>query len=122
MMPTLVFRGSFGDVAEDPDLDHRALHFFTERKNPEPNVGSGAGPLTELGAATEILEHQLGLFMADETDGPAKEPIHIRVHDSAFRTERLDLLIQNLEAQSDLQIQVEDRPQEVLYVTQRSGT
>ena len=122
MMPTLVLQGSYGDVAEDPNLERRTLNFFTDHKNPEPNVGSGAGPLTELRAATEVLEHQLGLFVADETDGPADEPILVRVHDSAYRTERLDLLIRNLEAQSDLQIHVEERPTEVLYVTQRSGT
>jgi len=32
------------------------------------------------------------------------------------------MLIRNFEAQTDLDIRIEDRPTEVLYVTQRSGT
>jgi len=118
MMPTLILRGSFGEVAEDPNLKRRTLNFFTDRKNEESDVGSFA----ELSVAIEVLEHQLGVFVVDETDGPADEPLLIRVHDSAFRTERLDLLIRNLEAQTDLDIRIEDRPTEVLHVTQRSGT
>ena len=117
-MPTLVLRGSYGDVAKDPNLERRTLNFFTDHENEGPDAGSFA----ELSGATEMLQHQLGLFVADETDGPPDEPILVRVHNSAYRTERLDLLIRNLEAQSDLQIHVEERPTEVLYVTERSGT
>lgn len=122
MMPSLVFRGSFGDVAADPDLKQPTLDVYTDRKNPEPGVGAGIGRVTQLKDAAEVLEHQLGVCVADETDGPADEPIFITIHDSAFGTERLDLLIRNLEAQTDLDIHVEERPQEVLYVTERSGT
>jgi hypothetical protein len=122
VMPTLVVRGSFGEVAEDPDLKLPTVHFFTDRRNPEPNVGAGAGPLTELGGAIELLEGQLGIFVVDETEGGLEKPTLIQVHDSAFGTERLELLIRNVEAQTDLEISVQDRLQEVLYVTQRSGT
>jgi hypothetical protein len=52
----------------------------------------------------------------------ATNPFWIALHRSAFRTERLDLLIRNLEAQTDLEIRVEKRPTEVLYLTQRQGT
>ena len=122
VMPTLVLRGSFGEVAEDPDLKLPTVHFFTGRRNPEPNVGAGAGPLTELGVAIELLESQLGIFVVDETEGGLEKPTLIQVHDSAFGTERLELLIRNVEAQTDLEISVQDRLQEVLYVTERSGT
>ena len=76
--------------------------------------------VVRLPRAVNRVSHEL--FVIDETDGPADEPVLIRIHDSAFRTERLDLLIRNLEAQTDLDIRMEDRPTEVLYVTERGRT
>ena len=40
--------------------------------------------------------------VVDETTGTAARPYHVRIHDSAYATRRFDLLIQNLEAQTDL--------------------
>jgi hypothetical protein len=112
-------RGSIGEVAEDPSSAGRpTLHVFTDTKESE----GGGGPCTESKDLADLLETQLGMAVVDEVDGSATKPFWVELHRSSYRTERLDLLIQNLEAQSDLQIQVEDRPQEVLYVTQRSGT
>jgi len=119
MTPALILRGSIGDVAEDPSFSGRpTLHVFTDTKESE----GGGGPCTESKHLAELLESQLGMAVVDEVNGSAAKAFWIELHRSSHRTERLDLLIHNLEAQTDLQIHVEDRPQEVLYVTQRSGT
>ena len=54
----------------------------------------------------------------DHTTGPVAYPFHVRVHRSAYRTERLDLLIQNIEAQTDLDIAVEERRERVVIVSE----
>ena len=124
MIPTLIMRGSIGNIPEDPKFDRRrVVHVFTDSKNDDPRFDRGAGPpLTDSEALARRLSVHLDMPVVDETEGPPEEPFHVRLYRSSFRTERLDMLIHNLEAQTDLDIRIEDRPTEVLYVTQRSGT
>jgi hypothetical protein len=117
MRPTLVLEGSIGEVAQDPSSGRPTLHAFTDTKEPE----GSAGPCRDAKHLAEILESELGMAVVDQAES-ATNPFWIALHRSAFRTERLDLLIRNLEAQTDLEIRVEKRPTEVLYLTQRQGT
>lgn len=55
--------------------------------------------------------------VVDETFGPAAEPFHVRVHDSAYGTEGLDLLVRNLKAQTDLDLSIEDRSDRLVVVS-----
>ena len=64
-----------------------------------------------------MLSGRLEMPVADETNEPDAEPLQLQLHDSAYGTQRLDLLIRNLEAQSDLDIAVEERVNEVLVVS-----
>lgn len=48
---------------------------------------------------------------------PDREPFVVRLHDSAYETQRLDLLIQNLESQTELDVAVEKHPDDVLIVS-----
>ena len=123
MTPTLVLGGSIGEVPQDPESSGRpTLQVFTDRKNDDPPFGSDAGPYTESKDLVELLENQLGMLVVDQMDGRATKPYWIRLHRSSDKTRRFDLLIQNLEAQTDLDIRIEDQPTEVLYVTERGGT
>ena len=115
---TLVLRGSIGTVMPDDEYGgDRYLHAFTDRKNEDPRIGTGGGPSTDAGMLRGLLSSQLGMPVADETVGSASEPFHVRVHDSAYRTRRLELLIRNLEAQTDLDIAVEERPDRLVVVS-----
>ena len=114
---TLVLRGSIGAVPPDDDYDgQRVLHVFTDRKN-EDRSGSGGGPSTDAEMLVQLLSYQLEISVVDETIGTAFEPFLLQIHDSAFLTERLDLLIQNIEAQTDLDIAVEERLNRVVVVS-----
>ncbi len=64
-----------------------------------------------------MLEQHLDMPVADETLGTAEEPFLVRLHDESRLTPRLDLLIGNLEAQTDLEIAVEERVHRVVVVS-----
>ncbi len=118
MSPALVLRGSIGTVMQDEVYGgERYLHVFTDRKNEDPRRGTGGGPSTDADLLVRLLSIQLGMPVIDETVGPATEPFHVRVHDSAYRTRRLELVIRNLEDQTDLDIAVEERPDRLVEVS-----
>ena len=113
--PTLVLRGAVGvlpphDVAGDLGV----LHVFTDRRN-EPGVGGGG--LVSTRQMVKFLSGHLQMPVVDETNGADGEPFLVRLHDSAYETQRLDLLIRNLESQTDLVIAVEERLNDILVVT-----
>ena len=115
----LVLRGSIGELAPDDHLDgSRALHVFTEGRN-EPGVGGGA-IFANLDLLADLMSGHLGIPVVNETSGTVAQPFQVILHDSAHTTQRLDLLIRNLESQTDLDIVVEeDRPREILVVSRR---
>lgn len=118
MSPTLVLRGEIGTVVPDDEYGGtRYLHAFADTKNEDPRRGSGGGPSTDAGTLVELLSIALEMPVVDETLGAAVEPFHVRVHDSAYGTEGLELLVRNLEAQTDLDISVEDRPDRLVVVS-----
>ena len=119
MSRTLVLRGEIGAVAPDDEYGGaRYLHAFSDTKNEDPlRGGAGGGPLTGAGALVEFLSIALEMPVVDETIGAAVEPFHVRVHDSAYGTEGLELLIRNLEAQTDLDITLEERPDLLVEVS-----
>ena len=113
---TLVLRGSVGTVPPDDQRDgQRVLHVFTDRRN-EDQSGAGGGPSTDAGMLVELLSDQLEMQVVDETTGSAAQPFHVQIHDSAYGTERLDLLTQNIESQTDLDITVEERLERIVVV------
>ena len=118
MSSTLVLRGSIGTVMPDEEYGgERYLHVFTDRKNEDPRIGAGGGPSADAGLLVRLLSSQFGMPVVDETDGAATVPFHVRVHDSAYRTRRLELVIRNLEAQTDLDFVVEERPDRLVEVS-----
>ena len=91
--PTLVLRGAVGvlpphDVAGDLGV----LHVFTDRRN-EPGVGGGG--LVSTRQMAKFLSGHLQMPVVDETNGADGEPFLVRLHDSAYETQRLDLLIRS---------------------------
>ena len=70
------------------------LHVFTDRRN-EPGVGGGG--LVSTSGMAEMLSGHLEMPVVDETNQSDAESFQLRLHDSAYRTQRLDLLIRNLE-------------------------
>lgn len=118
MSRTVVLRGEIGTVAPDDEYGGaRYLHAFADTKNEDPRRGAGGGPSTDAGTLVELLSIALEMPVVDETFGPAAEPFHVRVHNSAYGTEGLDLLIRNLEAQTDLDLSVQDRPDRLVVVS-----
>lgn len=118
MARALVLRGEIGTVAPDDEYGgDRFLHAFTDMKNEDPRRGAGGGPSTDAGTLVELLSVALEMPVVDETFAAAVEPFHVRVHDSAYGTEALELLVRNLEAQTDLDISVEDRPDRLVVVS-----
>ncbi len=112
---TLVLRGAVGELPPDDEAGGRGvLHVFTDGRN-EPGVGGG-GLVSTAGMAAMLSGH-LEMPVVDETNEPDAESFQLRLHDSAYQTQRLDLLIRNLEAQTDLDIAVEERANEVLIVS-----
>ena len=112
---TLVLRGAVGELPPDDDFGGLGvLHVFTDRRN-EPGVGGGG--LVSTSQMAEMLSGQLEMPVVDETNEPAAASFQLRLHYSASRTQRLDLLIRNLESQSDLYATVEERVNEVLIVS-----
>lgn len=115
--PTLVLRGSIGDVPRDDEQDGaRVLHVFTDGRNEDPRRGAGI-KVWHLATLVAILERHLDMPVADETLGTVEEPFRVRLHDESPLTQRLDLLIENLEAQTDLEIAVEERVHRVVVVS-----
>ena len=96
------------------------VHAFVDTKNEDPRRGAGGGPSTGATTLVELLSVALEMPVIDETIGAAVEPFHVRVHDSAYGTEGLELLIRNLEAQTDLDITLEERPDLLVEVSQVS--
>ena len=114
--PALVLRGTIGELPSDDGRDGRSvLHVFTEGRN-EPGVGGGAIN-ANVETLAEMMSSHLDMPVVDETSGAAARPFDVMLHDSARGTRRLDLLIRNLESQTDLDIIVEDRPDEILVVS-----
>ena len=112
----LVLRGSIGAVPTDAGRDDlRVLHVFTDRRDPE--TGQGGGPFPDAGDLGSLLAGALGMPVVDRTTGTPEHPFHVRIHPSADRTRRLDLLIGNLESQTDLDIEITERPDRVLVVS-----
>ena len=66
-----------------------------------------------------LLTGHLMMPVVNETSGAAAQPFRVILHGSALGTRRLDLLIRNLESQTNLDIAVEDRSHEVLIVSER---
>ena len=115
---TLVLRGSIGTVPPDDAEDGlRFLHVFTDRKN-DSRSGSGGGAFSDTEALVMQLSTVLDMRVVDETTGTVAEPFHVRLHHSAHETDRLDLLIRNMESQTDLDISVEERVDEIVVVSQ----
>ena len=115
--PTLVLRGSIGDVPRDDEQDGaRVLHVFTDGRNEDPRRGAGI-KVWHVATLVAILERHLDMPVADETLGTVEEPFRVRLHDESRLTPRLDLLIENLEAQTDLEIAVEERVHRVVVVS-----
>ncbi|MCY4030263.1 MAG: M56 family metallopeptidase [Acidobacteria bacterium] len=112
---TLVLRGAVGELPPDDEVGGRGvLHVFTDRRD-EPGVGGG-GLVSTAGMAAMLSGH-LEMPVIDETNEPDAESFQLRLHDSAYQTQRLELLIRSLEAQTDLDIAVEERANEVLIVS-----
>ena len=93
------------------------LHVFTD--GPDEGEWGGGGTIADAGALAELLSRHLMMPVLDETSGAVDEPIRVRLHGSALGTRRLDVLIRNLESQTDLDIAVEERPHEILVVSER---
>ena len=113
---TLVLRGSVGAVPPDDDRDgQRVLHVFTDRR--DPGTAAGGGPFPDAGDLVELLSNHLGMPVVDRTTGTPDHPFHLRLHPSAERTRRLDLLIRNLESQTDLDIEIVERSDRIVVVS-----
>ena len=114
--PTLVLRGAVGELPADDELGgQRVLHVFTDGRD-ERGPGGG-GTLGNVGELAELMSRHLLMPVVNETSGPVAQPFRAVLHGSAFGTRRLDLLTRNLESQTDLDIVVEDRPNEILVVS-----
>ena len=113
---TLVLGGAVGDPPPDDELGGRGvLHVFTDGRDER----GGGGAIADAGALAELLSRHLMMPVVNETSGAVDEPFRVRLHGSALGTRRLDLLIRNLESQTDLDIAVEERPREILVVSER---
>ena len=113
---TLVLRGSIGAVPTDEERDgQRVLHVFTDRR--DPGTGEGGGPFPDARDLARLLASTLGVPVVDQTTGTPEHPFHVRIHPSAHRTLRLDLLIRNLESQTGLDIEISERPGRVVVVS-----
>ena len=114
---TLVLSGSIGAVPPDDEQDGaRVLHVFTDRRDEDPRSGSG-GRAADAGGLVAMLSEHLDMPVVDATTGAAAEPFRVRLHDSAYETDLLDLLMQNLESQTDLDIAVEERLDRIVVVS-----
>ena len=114
---TLVLRGSIGDVPPDSEQDGaRVLHVFADRRDEDPRRGAG-GRVSDLAVLVDMLSRHLDMPVVDETAGPVAEPFRVRLHGGSQMPQELDPLIENLEAQSDLDIAVEQRPNRVVVVS-----
>ncbi len=112
----LVLRGVIGAVPPDDERDgQRVLHVFTDRR--DPRTGAGGGPFPDVGDLVELLSFHLGMPVIDRTTGTPEQPFYVRLHPSAQRTQRLDLLIRNLESQTDLDIEIAERPDRFVVVS-----
>ncbi len=114
MHRTLVVRGRFGDVPADPHFGRPTLHIFTDERNTSPSVG--AGGLLNADGLAEFLAMNLNHPVVGEIDEPPEKRILARFHDSSYRTRYLDLVVENLERQSDLEFTFEDRPIDILHL------
>ena len=112
---TLVLRGTVGVLPPAEEFGGRGvLHVFTDRRD-EPDFGAGGLVSTE--ELVGLLAGHLQMPVVDETSESDREPFLVQLHDSAYGTQRLDLLIQNVESQTDLEIAVEERLNEVVIVS-----
>ena len=115
---TLVLRGSIGAVPQDDERDgRRVLHVFTDSKNEDPLTGAGGGPFPNTEVLVKLLSSQLEMPVVDHTAGAVAHSFHVQFHRSAYATRRLDLLIQNLESQTDLDIAIEERLEPMVVVS-----
>ena len=115
---TLVLRGSIGAVPPDDERDgRRVLHVFTDSKNEDPLTGAGGGPFPNTEVLFKLLSSQLEMPVVDHTTGAVARSFHVQFHRSAYVTRRLDLLIQNLEFQTDLDIAIEERLEPMVVVS-----
>lgn len=117
---TLVLKGSIDTARFDRDSDGQpVLHIFTDEKSQDPTESTGGGPFTDARVLTRLLSTQLGIPVVNETDGRSLTPFRVRIHRSAYQTRRYELLIANIEAQTDLELALEKRSNEVLLVKKR---
>ena len=114
--PTLVLRGAVGELPADDELGgQRVLHVFADGR--DQRGPGGGGTLGNVGELAALMSRHLLMPVVNETSGPVAQPFRAVLHGSAFGTRRLDLLTRNLESQTDLDIVVEDRPNDILVVS-----
>ena len=93
------------------------LHVFPDERDERKR--SSGGTIADGEPLAELLTGHLMMPVVNETSGAAAQPFRVVLHGSALGTRRLDLLIRNLESQTNLDIAVEDRSHEVLIVSER---
>ena len=116
---TVALSGVLGDVPWDDEFGGRVVHLYTDKKNDDPRSGGGGGPTDAPDILARFLEFSLDLPIEQNVNGPLEHPIFVRVHRSANRTTQRELLLKNLETQTDLTAEIVLRPQTHLIVSSR---
>ncbi|MEM1246573.1 MAG: hypothetical protein AAGK22_09375 [Acidobacteriota bacterium] len=115
---SIVLRGSLGEIQREPKLqDRRVVHLFVGELEDDLEVSSGLAMGEDADPIRRFLASTLNMPVIDETVGPPVEGGYtVRVDQSAMRTEQRDQLLANLEGQTDLDIDVMERPIERIVI------
>ncbi|MEM6705599.1 MAG: hypothetical protein AAF690_22975, partial [Acidobacteriota bacterium] len=122
MKPAVVLRGSLGEIQREPKLgEQRVVHLFVHGLEGDAEVTSGFATGENAETVRMTLEGALRLPVIDETVGPPIDGgFGVRTDRSAVGTERIDELLANVEAQTELEIEVTEMPVERIVIRPRN--
>lgn len=123
-LPAVVLRGRLGELAREPRLrNQRVVHLFVGELEDDLEVSSGFARGTDAETLRMTLSSALDLPVIDETVGPSIDDGYaVRTDRSAVRTELMAELLANVQAQTELEIEVTEMPVERIVIRPRATT
>lgn len=126
--PVIVAKGTYKFTSPQGTYDDRHVHFYSDKL--DPDEGSGGGTADTVAELIAVLGQRTGLQVIDETKNSSEKINQPYGHHSSSRifgvtgegkqTDKLNLMLKNLEKQINLTFTVEERTVSKWFVVDHS--
>lgn len=122
----IVAKGTFKFTPPSGTYDDKQIHFYADKL--DPDEGSGGGTADTVAALIAVLGQRTGLQVIDETTNSSEQIRQLYGHhrssglrsaaDQAEKKAKLNLMLKNMEKQTNLTFIVEERPVSKWFVVE----